>query len=86
MTRATLHKRVIKLGFVCKKRRMKLKVCQRMDIDFRSKANSSAKVKRFKSFWMKLVAIPITPDSMFGKPVETTISLVILFGKEVLML
>ena len=34
---------------------------------------------------MKLGAMPITPDSKFGKPVETTISLLILFGKEVLM-
>ena len=25
--------------------------------------------------------MPITPDSMFGKPVETTLSLVILFRK-----
>ena len=32
MSRATLHKWVIKLGFVCKKRSMKLKVYQRMDI------------------------------------------------------
>ena len=62
----------------------------------RSKANLSAKVMRFLkilkelldiefSIRMKLSAMPITPDSMFSKPMETTISLVILFGKEVLM-
>ena len=32
MSRVTLHKWVIKLGFVCKKRNIKLKVYQRMDI------------------------------------------------------
>ena len=32
MSRATLHKWAIKLGFVCKKRNIKLKVYQRMDI------------------------------------------------------
>ena len=34
LSRATSHKWVIKLGFVCKKRNMKLKVYQRMDIVF----------------------------------------------------
>ena len=32
MSRATFHKWVIKLGFVCKKSNMKLKVYQRMDV------------------------------------------------------
>ena len=87
MSRATFHKWVIKLGFVCKKTNMKLKVYQRMDVVVQRQIYLR-KLRDLKdlldikfSIRMKLGAMPITPDSMFGKPVETTISLVILFGK-----
>ena len=69
---------------------MKLKVYQRIDIVVQRKIYlrklRDLRASGYKfSTRMKLSAMPVTPDSMFGKPVEMTISLVIQFGKEVLM-